>query len=405
MPQNAWSSLLLLSDGMPIRILIFCGYGCIPFLDITSPKNGMDIHLKWHLSLFNFRLTSLHLCSTLYTVSSWSLPFSSKPTTRIPSAMPKTFGISLKISSIFHWNMWPAGAAPNSSHLYLYQPNWHVNVVSYKDLSSNFWLWYPDLASISEMSLTLLSFGIMLLNLGPLCMGLIKAWFSHAWSKHSLTLPLALCTNTKLLHHSAISLNPSGVIMSCCCSLSNSSLNSFCNAYDKHLVGALYGLPSGFSYNKNVPSKHLMPLNTSSNFQFICYVNSALFFCLYHSLDLKRKEFVDLFELLWTIDFLLLLLDFKKLSVFAQHSAVPSVSCFVLDSWVVLVFTYCSLSPMSSAPVESMFILIIWSASVSHMPNNAWSLPGTTKNWYFFLLFLCSIITLHVPNWVIVKYK
>ena len=255
--------------------------------------------------------------------------------------------------------MWPAGVAPNSSHLYLHHPNWHVNVVRYNDLSSNFRLWYRDLASISERSLTLLSFGIMLLNVGPLCMGLIKAWFSHAWSKHSLTLPLALCTNTKVLHHSAISLNPSGVIMSCCCSLSNSSLNSFCNAYDKHLGGAWYGLPSGFSYNKNVPSKHPIPLNTSSNFQFICYVNSALFFLSVSQFGLERKEFDDLFELLWTTDFVLLLLDFKQLSVFAQHSAVPSVSCFVLDSWVVLVFTYCSLSPMSSASIESMFILII----------------------------------------------
>ena len=36
------------------------------------------------------------------------------------------------------------------------------------------------------------------------------------------------------------------------------------------------------------------------------------------------------------------------------------------------------------------------------MPNNAWPLPGTTKNGHLFLLFLCSIITLHAPSWVIV---
>ena len=89
-----------------------------------------------------------------------------------------------------------------------------------------------------DIYLTLLSLGSMSFNVGPLYMGLIKAWFNCAGSKHNLTLPLALGTNTKLLHHSDILSIPSGVIISSCCSLSNSSLNSFYSAYVTCLGGA-----------------------------------------------------------------------------------------------------------------------------------------------------------------------
>ena len=101
--------------------------------------------------------------------------------------------------------MSPTGAALNGGCLYLYLPNWHVNVVRYDNFSSNFRLWYPELASITDIYLTLLSLGSISFNVGPLYIGLINAWYSHAGSKHNLTLPLALGTNTKLLHHSATS--------------------------------------------------------------------------------------------------------------------------------------------------------------------------------------------------------
>ena len=71
------------------------------------------------------------------------------------------------------------------------------------------------------MYLTLLSLGSMSFNVGPLCMGLMNAWYNSAGSKHNLTLPLALGTNTKLLYHSGVLSTPSGVIMSSCCILSN----------------------------------------------------------------------------------------------------------------------------------------------------------------------------------------
>ena len=64
--------------------------------------------------------------------------------------------------------MLPAGTAPNSSHLYQYQPNGHVNVVRYDDFSSDFKVWYPKLASTIDIYFTLLSLGSMLVNMGPL---------------------------------------------------------------------------------------------------------------------------------------------------------------------------------------------------------------------------------------------
>ena len=146
--------------------------------------------------------------------------------------------MSLKISSIFLWNMLPAGATPNGSYLYLYCPNWHANIVRYEDFSSSLKLWYPELTSIRERNFALLSFGRISIRMGTLCMGLISAWFRCAGSKHNPTIPLALGTNSKLLHHSADSLTPSGAIMLSFCSLSNSSWNGFWSAYATHLGSA-----------------------------------------------------------------------------------------------------------------------------------------------------------------------
>ena len=151
--------------------------------------------------------------------------------------MSKMFGISLKISLILCWNKSPAGAALNGRHLYQYLPNGHANVVRYDDLVSNYRLWYPKLTSMIDIYFTLLSLGTMSFNVGPLCMGLISTWFSLARSKYNLTLPFALGTNTKLLHHSANSSTPRGVMMSIFCRCSRSSLNGFCNAYTTCLCG------------------------------------------------------------------------------------------------------------------------------------------------------------------------
>ena len=120
-------------------------------------------------------------------------------------------------------------------------------MVKYDDCLSNFRLWYPELTLMMDMYCTLLSLGSISFSVGPLCISLINAWLSCAGSKHSCTLPFALGTTTKLLHHSAISSTPSGAMMSSSCSHSSSSLNGFCNAYATRLGGAWYGLLSGLS--------------------------------------------------------------------------------------------------------------------------------------------------------------
>ena len=140
----------------PWGLWLSVGLVALPLLDITPPKKGMDVDLKWYFSLFNLRLTSLHLCSTLHTIALWSVP-SSYPFTNISSAIPKTFGMSLNSLSILHWNISPTGAAPSGSHLYLYLPKWQANVVRYNDFSSNFRLWFPEPASIIDKYLTLLT--------------------------------------------------------------------------------------------------------------------------------------------------------------------------------------------------------------------------------------------------------
>ena len=96
---------------------------------------------------------------------------------------------------------------------------------------------------MSDRYCTLLSFGNISFSVGPLCTGLISAYFNWVGSKHSLTLPLALGTGTKLLHHSDTSSIPRGVFVSCC-SLSSSSWNGFCSAYATCCGGTWYGLLS-----------------------------------------------------------------------------------------------------------------------------------------------------------------
>ena len=44
-----------------------------------------------------------------------------------------TLNRSLKISSIIHWNMFPAGTTLSGSLVNLCLPNWHVYVVGHND--------------------------------------------------------------------------------------------------------------------------------------------------------------------------------------------------------------------------------------------------------------------------------
>ena len=291
MPKGACSAFLFFGAFISISALIFGGSGWTPSLKITSPNNSIDVHLKWHLSLFNFKLTSLHHLQTLWTASLWSALSWLYPITKMSSLMPKAFGMSPKISSILHWNISPTGAAPNDNCLYQYLPNGHANVVRYDDLVSNCRLWYPELAPIIDMYFKLSSVGSISFNVGPLWMGLISAWFSLTRSKYSLTLLFALGTNTKQLHHSVILSILRGAMMSILYSCSSSSLNGFCNAYTTCLGVIWYSLLSGLSCKENVPSKHPIPLNTFSNVLWTSCVSSTLFLYLLQDWEMRENSY------------------------------------------------------------------------------------------------------------------
>ena len=154
---------------------------------------------------------------------------------------------------------------------------------------SSFRLWYPELASIIGIYLTLLNLGNISFNVGPLCIDLINTCLNCVGSKHNLTWPSALGASTELLHHYAVSSTPSGVIISILCNQSNSSLNAFCSAYATCLGGTWYGLLSGLSCNENVHSKHPMPLNTLSNSVCIFHVSSVLFLFSVSTIGHDRK--------------------------------------------------------------------------------------------------------------------
>ena len=130
----------------------------------------------------------------------------------------------------------------------------------YNDFLSSFMFWYPELGYC-----TLFNFGSIWLSVGQLCTGLINAWFSLAASRHSLTFPFGFDTIMKLLHHSTVSDMPSGVMMSCCCRYSKTSLNGWCGVYAMHFGGNWYSLVSGLAHNENVPLKCPIPLNVSLN--------------------------------------------------------------------------------------------------------------------------------------------
>ena len=146
---------------------------------------------------------------------------------------------------------------------------------------SNFKLWYPELMSIIDTYCTLLIFGNMLFNVGPLWMGLISNLLCLTGSRHNHTLPLAFETKIKLLHHYVILLTHTGPII-CFCSWSSSSLSGSRSAY----VTLLHGQLTSFTCNLNIPAKHQIPeKKTFLNLLCICCI--VLLFAALLMLDLK----------------------------------------------------------------------------------------------------------------------
>ena len=56
-PRITWSSFFVFGDGMSVNAFSFHGSDCTSCLEITSPINGTDVHLKWHLSLLSLKFT------------------------------------------------------------------------------------------------------------------------------------------------------------------------------------------------------------------------------------------------------------------------------------------------------------------------------------------------------------
>ena len=89
--------------------------------------------------------------------------------------------------------------------------------------------------------LTLVEYNLALV----LWMGLISTLLGLVGSGYRFTLPFALGTNMKLLHHLDVSSMPSATITYCICSLPSSSFRGSCKACASLLWGAWYGwLPS-----------------------------------------------------------------------------------------------------------------------------------------------------------------
>ena len=232
---------------------------------------------------------------------------------------------------------------------------------------------------MSDRYCILLSFSNILFNIGPLCTGLISAWFNWAGSKHSLTLPLALGTATKLLHHSNTSSTPRGVIISWHCSLSSSSWNGFYSTYVTCCGGAWYSLLFVFSCKENMPLMQPIPLKTSSNSLCICCVDSALFLLLLSQLEPAINQCVGLSGLFLTLPFYHCCKILKCCQ--CLYSTSPFLLflalCQTLDSFHVCVTL---LVFATSASTELMFMLINLNTSVSGRSSNACPFPGTTKN-------------------------
>ena len=130
--------LFVFEGGISVSAFSFHGSACTPCLDMTSPKNWTNVHLIWHLSLLSFRFTCLHICSTLCSVLSCSLPSTSYPTTKMSSAMPETFGKSLNSHLIFFGNYLLQGLLKMAIFCICNLPNWHANIVRYDNFSSSF---------------------------------------------------------------------------------------------------------------------------------------------------------------------------------------------------------------------------------------------------------------------------
>ena len=238
----------------------------------------------------------------------------------------------------------------------------------------------------------------MSFNMGPLCISIINAWFSHARSKHILTLLLALATNTKLLHHSDISSTPRGAIISCCCRLSNSSWNGFCSVYAMHLCSIWYGLLSGLSCNENVPLKHPMSSNTSSKSLCICYIDLALLFCCYH---IPGMQWNILLSYLFCLDCWLCAIVDRFWNAGFVYMALLSSLCFLYLCGPLHSVHVCT--PLTISCIFHTYRVNVYINYVEHIcvwhAQQCLTIPRNYKKCTYFWNISCSINAVYMPSW------
>ena len=99
-------------------------------------RRDTDI-LNRHLSLLCFRFDCLHIHSTFSSVSSWSLPYSAKPSIKMLSAIPRHLACHWIIHLYLLEHIFSPGQLQRWSFILIPAKN----SVRYEDLSSNFKLW------------------------------------------------------------------------------------------------------------------------------------------------------------------------------------------------------------------------------------------------------------------------
>ena len=110
------SSLFIFSGGTSVSTWTFLGSWLTPCHEIILPEGNAGTD-KDTFILVKLWICSLHTQSTFSNVSLWFLPYSSKPTIKMSSAIRNMLDMPLNNSLIFFLNGSPAEAVPNGSHI------------------------------------------------------------------------------------------------------------------------------------------------------------------------------------------------------------------------------------------------------------------------------------------------
>ena len=234
----------------------------------------MLLHLNRHFPLLRFRFGCLHIHSTPFSTSSQSYPVLQ----HLQLKRHQQYQRHLTCHCIIH--LFPSGTylplgqfkmvvlcintCQMDKKMFLHMMI-HNLVLNYDSLSYHLSVWgISFLQALVEYHLSFPSVDRSNKCLLKLC-----------WSRHSLTLPFALGTKTKLLHHADNSSTPNGFIVCCLYSLSSSSFRGPCKTYSTILGGT-----DIFNMQCECSTKSIYAWKTSLNSLLILFVNTLLAFCL-----------------------------------------------------------------------------------------------------------------------------